>query len=82
MEIKNEIQLAEMIIQLDLLRDQLYEDLQNSFGSNAAEFLRTVQNGRSQQNVSLNFSIEERRGISLALLEVMFITAKHKKMVG
>ena len=82
MEIKNDIQLAEMIIQLDLLRDQLYEDLQNSFGSNASEFLRNVQNGRSQQNVSLNFSIEERRGISLALLEVMFITAKHKKMVG
>ena len=82
MKIDNEIQLAEMIIQLDQLRDQLYEDLQNSFGSKASEFLRIVQNGNSQQNVSLNFTMEERRGISLALLEVMFITAKQKKMVG
>ena len=82
MKIENEMQLAEMIIQLDLLRDQLYEELQNSFGSRGQDFLRTVQNSRSQQNVSMHYTVEERRGISLALLEVMFIMAKQKKMIG
>jgi hypothetical protein len=82
MRIENELQLAEMIIQLDLLRDQLYEELQNNFGSRSQDFLRTVQNCQSQQSVSMHYSVENRRGISLALLEVMFITAKQKKQIG
>ena len=80
MRIENEMQLAEMIIQLDLLRDQLYEELQNSFGSRSQDFLRTVQNSRSQQNVSLYYTVEDKRDISLALLEIMFVTAKQKKI--
>ena len=80
MRIENEMQLAEMIIQLDLLRDQLYEELQNNYGSRGQDFLRTVQNSQLQQNVSLHYTVEERRGISLTLLEVMFVTANHKKI--
>lgn len=80
MRIENEMQLAEMIIQLDLLRDQLYEELQNSFGSRSQDFLRTVQNSRSQQNVSLHYTVEDKRDITLAMLEIMFVTAKQKKI--
>ncbi|MBT2758707.1 hypothetical protein J7E71_22805 [Mesobacillus foraminis] len=39
-----EIELAERIIQLDLLRDELYEELLKTFGSRTHEFLRAVQN--------------------------------------
>ena len=80
MGIENEMQLAEIIIHLDLLRDQLYEELQNSFGSKSQDFLRTVQNSRSQQNVSLHYTVEDRRDISLALLEIMLVTAKQRKI--
>ena len=80
MKIQNEMQLAEMIVQLDIMRDQLYEDLQNRVGSKGNELLRSVQNCRSQQDVSFHYTIDERRDISLAFLEVMFITAKHKIM--
>ena len=80
MRIENEMQLAEMIIQLDLLRDQLYEELQNSFGSRSQDVLRTVQNSRSQPNVSLYYTVEDKRDITLAMLEIMFVTAKQKKI--
>lgn len=43
---KNEIKMAEKIIQLDLLRDQLYEELMRMIGNGAPELLRKVQNGR------------------------------------
>lgn len=82
MRIENERQLAEMIIQLDLFRDQLYEELQNNFGSSGQDVLRTVQNSQLQHNISMHYTVEDRRGISLALLEVMFITAKQKKQIG
>jgi hypothetical protein len=39
-----ELQLAQKIIQLDLLRDELYEDLLSALGRKAPEFLRSVQN--------------------------------------
>jgi hypothetical protein len=39
-----EVELAEKIIQLDLLRDELYEELLKSYGLKAPEFLRAVQN--------------------------------------
>lgn len=39
-----EVELAEQIIKLDLLRDELYEELLETFGSRAQEFLRAVQN--------------------------------------
>jgi hypothetical protein len=39
-----EVQLAEKIIQLDLLRDELYEELLKTYGLRAQEFLRTIQN--------------------------------------
>jgi hypothetical protein len=41
---KKEITLAETIIFLDLLRDQLYEQLMDSLGAQAHELLRSVQN--------------------------------------
>jgi len=41
---KNEIKLAQKIVQLDLLRDVLYEELQKMMGSRAQELLRRVQN--------------------------------------
>lgn len=39
-----EVKLAEQIIQLDILRDELYEELLTTFGWRAQEFLRAVQN--------------------------------------
>ncbi len=39
-----ELQLAERIIQLDLLRDELYEELMETLGNRTHEFLRAVQN--------------------------------------
>lgn len=44
-----EFQLAEKIIQLDLLRDELYEELLKTFGSRTHEFLRAVQNRPKNQ---------------------------------
>lgn len=41
---KNEIKLAQQIVQLDLLRDELYEELQKILGSQAQELLRRLQN--------------------------------------
>jgi hypothetical protein len=40
----NEIMLAEQILQLDKLRDELYEELMKRLGSRAHELIRTLQN--------------------------------------
>lgn len=40
----NEIKLAEQILKLDKLRDELYEELMNRLGSRAHELIRAVQN--------------------------------------
>jgi hypothetical protein len=45
MEERNEVQLAETIIQLDIFRDQLYEELMEKLGTRAPELLRRIQNG-------------------------------------
>lgn len=41
---KNEIKLAEKILMLDRLRDELYEELMKTLGVRAHELLRTLQN--------------------------------------
>jgi hypothetical protein len=41
---KDEIKLAQKIVRLDLLRDELYEELLKSLGSRAPELLRRIQN--------------------------------------
>ncbi|NRD77975.1 hypothetical protein HPT25_11325 [Bacillus sp. BRMEA1] len=41
---KDAIKLAETIIQLDLLRDELYEELMKTMGAKANELLRALQN--------------------------------------
>lgn len=41
---KDEIKLAEKILQLDELRDELYEELMQALGSRAHELLRALQN--------------------------------------
>ncbi|MGG3468278.1 hypothetical protein ABES02_12445 [Neobacillus pocheonensis] len=41
---KDDIQLAEKIIKLDQLRDELYEELMIALGSKANDLLRTLQN--------------------------------------
>ncbi len=40
----NEIKLAERIIQLDKLRDELYEELLKKLGTKGYELLRALQN--------------------------------------
>jgi hypothetical protein len=40
----NEVQLAERILQLDKLRDELYEELMKKLGSRAHELIRALQN--------------------------------------
>ncbi|MGX6444828.1 hypothetical protein ACWM35_16580 [Neobacillus sp. K501] len=40
----NEINLAKKILQLDQLRDELYEELMKKLGSRAVELLRALQN--------------------------------------
>lgn len=40
----NEIKLAEQILKLDKLRDELYEELMKKVGSRAHELIRAVQN--------------------------------------
>jgi hypothetical protein len=40
----DEIKLAEKILQLDKLRDELYEELMEAMGSKAHELLRAIQN--------------------------------------
>nr|WP_263323268.1 hypothetical protein [Neobacillus sp. Marseille-Q6967] len=44
MERTYEVKLAEKILQLDKLRDELYEELMMKLGSHAHELLRTLQN--------------------------------------
>jgi hypothetical protein len=44
MKNETEFLLAQKIIQLDLLRDELYEELLSALGRRAPEFLRAVQN--------------------------------------
>jgi len=39
-----DIKLAERILQLDKLRDELYEELMKNMGSQANELLRRLQN--------------------------------------
>ena len=41
---RNEIKLAEKILQLDKLRDELYEELMKTMGSKGNELLRRLQN--------------------------------------
>jgi hypothetical protein len=41
---RNDIKLAERILQLDKLRDELYEELMKAMGSQANELLRRLQN--------------------------------------
>ncbi|MBT2697366.1 MULTISPECIES: hypothetical protein [Bacillaceae] len=41
---RNDIKLAERILQLDKLRDELYEELMKTMGSQANELLRRLQN--------------------------------------
>lgn len=41
---KKEITLAQKIVHLDLLRDELYEELLKTLGSRASELLRRIQN--------------------------------------
>jgi hypothetical protein len=40
----NDIKLAEKILQLDKLRDELYEELMKELGSRAHELIRALQN--------------------------------------
>jgi hypothetical protein len=40
----NEIKLAEQILKLDKLRDELFEELMKKLGSRAHELIREVQN--------------------------------------
>jgi hypothetical protein len=42
------IALANEIIELDLLRDELYEEMITLLGNNAAEILRFIQNSKSE----------------------------------
>lgn len=44
MKHKREITLAQQILILDRLRDELFEELLAALGSNAHEFLRQLQN--------------------------------------
>ncbi len=44
MDVNREIKLAEQIIKLDRLRDELYEELLSTMGSRAHELLRKLQN--------------------------------------
>jgi hypothetical protein len=41
---KSDINLAEAIIVLDMIRDQLYEELMETLGMQAQELLRRLQN--------------------------------------
>lgn len=41
---KKDVTLAETIILLDQLRDELYEELMNALGAKAHELLRSIQN--------------------------------------
>jgi hypothetical protein len=40
----NEIEMAQKIIQLDRLRDEIFEELMELLGSDAYNLLRTIQN--------------------------------------
>jgi hypothetical protein len=45
MESQNGLELAQLIIMIDLFRDELYEELLKRHGKDAFELLRTAQNG-------------------------------------
>ncbi|WP_053361654.1 hypothetical protein [Bacillus sp. FJAT-27251] len=51
MKNETEFQLAQKIIQLDLLRNELYEELLSALGRRAPEFLRPVQNNFFEREV-------------------------------
>lgn len=44
MESGNGLELAQLIVMIDLFRDELYEELLKSHGNDAFELLRTAQN--------------------------------------
>ncbi|MCM3575254.1 MULTISPECIES: hypothetical protein [Mesobacillus] len=44
MESRNGLELAQLIIMVDLFRDELYEELLKRHGNDAFELLRTAQN--------------------------------------
>lgn len=41
---EREVKLAQLIVLLDVLRDELYEELMQALGKQAPELLRAVQN--------------------------------------
>ncbi|MFY0759493.1 MULTISPECIES: hypothetical protein [Metabacillus] len=45
MDMKKAAEIAKKIVELDVRRDEMLEDLQTVIGKDAQEFLRFVQNG-------------------------------------
>lgn len=73
-------QLAELIIHLDLLRDELYEELLGHCGARAEDLLRLLQN--SNPKIFSRQIPTSHKEAYIGLLEALFMSAANEKTAG
>ena len=75
-------QLAELIIQLDVLRDELYEELLGHCGSRAEDLLRLLQNSENHRHMFTRQIPTNHKDAYIGLLEALFMSAANEKTAG
>ncbi|WP_455660544.1 hypothetical protein [Pradoshia sp.] len=82
MKNRRNVQLAELIIQLDLLRDELYEELLDQCGIRADDLLRLLQNSENhRQNFTKPFPSGHKEAY-IGLIQAFFMSAANEKTAG
>lgn len=79
---RRNIQLAELIIQLDLLRDELYEELLDHCGIHAEDLLRLLQNSENHRHTFTKPIPSSHKEAYIGLLQAFFLSAANEKSAG
>ena len=82
MKNRRNVQLAQLIIQLDLLRDELYEELLDHCGSRADDLMRLLQNSKNKQEVFTKPIPSNEKKAYIGLLEALFLSAANERSAG
>ena len=82
MKNRKNVQLAELIIQLDLLRDELYEELLEKCGARAEDLLRLLQNSDNHCHVFTKPIPTSHKQAYIGLIHAFFLSAANEKTAG
>ena len=82
MKNRKNVQLAELIIQLDLLRDELYEELLDHCGSRADDLMRLLQNSENKREIFTKPIPSNEKKAYIGLLEALFLSAANERSAG